>query len=125
MKSFDLEAALRGEPVVDNHGKDVLVTKLAIPDKSAFLVAQYTNGDIVSSFQKNGVSTWMVNTWLMMKTTQRTYYINLWDSPSFHYTKYDSLEAAKQDTRGLAHNNKSQRVHRKLNPEPIEITVEE
>lgn len=127
MKPFDLEAALKGAPVVTKRGQKVIniaYLPLAVFYGRVVAVLDGISGNNVLSYDESGhVGSGLYD--LFMETKTRTYYVNLWDSPSFHYTKYDSLEAAKQDTRGLAPDRRSSQKHKKLNPEPIEITVEE
>ncbi len=123
-KPFDLEAALRGEAVY-HVGRGVHVENVTrVGNRVAFTIPN--DGDSIYNCLLNGNNTnWPKDLVLTMKPKTRTIYVNIWDSPSFHYTKYPTLEAAKQDMRGVSANSKSHLRHKKLNPEPFVIEVEE
>lgn len=121
MKPFNLEAALRGEPVwhIAQHSPITDISRL----KNKVVYQIKATGDSVFSCLLDGThSTESGLPVLAMAPKTRTLYANLWDSPSFHYTTYESRLAAMESSRVSPNSHKA---YKKLNPEPIAITVEE
>jgi len=117
-KPFAIESALRGEPVWHTARKLYVKNLVRVGNRVAFQLEPdeeaiyYT--DLEGKYVTNGVPV------LEMKSKEITYFINLWDSPSFHYTKHPTEEAARSSV-GQTY---SGRRYKKLNSEPIAVTIE-
>lgn len=127
MKPFDLQAALAGAPVVTKTGIKVLaiahLPQASLSFMRVYAVLEGLHGNNVQSYDESGhVGSGHFD--LFMAPKRKTLYINIWKSPSFHYSTYETLEAAKTavSTRSA---NKTPSHYERLNPEPIEIIVEE
>lgn len=122
VRVFNLKEALSGKPVW-HIGQDCWAENVTlVGDRVAFILSKFPMQ--VFHCDMDGKSNTGLTT-LAMEIPTKTLYVNIWDSPSFHYTRYKTLEEAQQDTRGLSHESKSSLRHKKLNPEPIKITIEE
>jgi hypothetical protein len=119
MKPFELEAALAGKKVVRGDGVEVKVTRLALttPMGSSLISQTEGSGRGLMFHNIDGTATLSYDYGLFMAGEDQTVYINLWDSPSFHYTKHNSLAEAKKAT-GATYTG---RRYKKLNAEPIVI----
>jgi hypothetical protein len=124
MKPFNLEAALRGEPVWHVNRKLHVENLTQVGVRVAYTIPE--DGDMVYSclLNGNGTGCFENEAMLAMKPKTHTFYINIWNSPSKHYTLHNTLEAAQRDV-GLSSQSKSFYRHKKLNLEPIAITIEE
>lgn len=119
LSPFNLEAALRGEPVWHVDRKLYIDNVTRVGNRVAFTIAE--DGDTIYSATSDGRKTGDYdNVVLAMRRKSTTVYINIWDSPSFHYTKYGTEEAARTAS-GCTY---SGRRHRKLNADPIKIEYE-
>lgn len=122
-KPFNLEAALRGEPVFHVIRRRFVDNLAKVGNRVAFTIPG--DGDAVYQVTFDGTSTHEYDAGipiLIMKARTKTVYANIWDSPSFHYTLYDSRDKALSATGLAAH---SLRTYQKLNSEPIELEVPE
>jgi hypothetical protein len=122
MNPFDLVAALRGEPVYHVQRNLFVENVTKVGNRVAFTIPD--DGDTIYTCSVEGKRYDTEGTVLMMHTKTKPLFINLWNSPSNHYTQYDTLIAALVDKSGLADDSKSTRRHERLNKEPIEIMVE-
>jgi hypothetical protein len=129
MKQFDLEKALAGAKLLCIGHPSVEILSIVHLKHSNKLAVELrsTHGITINFYQPNGqfFSTTESSYDLVMAPVKKTRYYNLWGSPSFHYTVYDTKEDAIQDFRGLTPNSKGSRTWPKLNTEPLEITTEE
>lgn len=125
MKPFVLADALAGKPVVNKIGDAVSVTKLAaVTNCGMALISQDPEGKILAYHRADGTAEYGslgggFN--LFMKSTEKTIFINLWDSPSFHYTMHQSAGEATAAS-GQTYTG---RRFKKLNSVPIAIVIEE
>lgn len=124
-KPFDLEAALRGEPVWHVSRKLHVENLTQVGTRVAYTIPE--DGDTVYNclLNGNGTGSFENQAMLVMKPKTRTVYVNIWESPSNHYTLHQTLELAQKDTKGLSIYSGSSKIHKRLNSEPIAITIED
>lgn len=127
MKPFNLAAALAGALVVNRDGYPRIISKMSlITPRGGVICSQNSDGLAVSFNRYDGSCIGLPpENDLFLATKTRTVYVNLWDSPSPHYTKYDTLDAAQRDALGLHAASSGHRLFKTLIPNPIAITVEE
>lgn len=122
MKPFAIENALQGDPVYHRLRKLHVENIVVVGNRVAFTIPD--DGDTIYSCLLNGNNPSSPDEpILFMAHKNQTIYVNLWNSPSSHYTTYSTLEAAMRDTRGVVSASKSTHRHNKINPDPIAITV--
>lgn len=123
MKAFDLQKALAGAPVVTKRGIRVLrVAHLpeAVGYTRVIAVLEGVSGNNVQAYNEEGhVGSGTFD--LFMAPVEKTLWFNLYDSPSFHYTKHDSEQEANQ-AQGTTYTGKR---FNKINSAPIPVVVEE
>jgi len=92
MKPFNLEEALAGKPIVDGRGNKVLFTKLSVPKPNGSVgISQLPSGNYQADHFSDGRSTGGYPEFtLFMVPTSKTYWVNLFESPSTHYSKHDT-----------------------------------
>lgn len=117
MKPFNLEEALAGKPVIHSRTETPIHNLTRIGDVLAFQVIGY--GQSIFTSDLSGRNVYDHQELLGMASQEKTVYVNLWQSPSFHYTVYSSLEEAKA-SKGASYTGCT---YSKLNKEPIALVI--
>jgi len=95
MKPFNFEEACAGKPVVDRNGKPVVITKFAIPTPTAVFISQNpVTGNHLANHDLEGKAKFNPAYDLFMASTEVTKYVNLYESPSTHYSAHPDEAAA-------------------------------
>lgn len=104
-KPFDLEAALRGEPIIDNMGNKFLeIMHSSIAKEKGYFIslAAFREDGHLFSFNKEGVCATNPGCYLLMAPKIKTYYISIYKQDNerysgfIHSTEEEALILSKQ-----------------------------
>ena len=119
MKKFDLTAAINGSPVVTRDGREVTQIRRMDAVSDGYSVIGGWKNKYLYRIRQVSFS-YDSPTDIFMAPTRKTIFVNIYYSPSFHYSKHDSEQEAINTTRSTPGH-----VYKKLNNLPIPLVIEE
>jgi hypothetical protein len=123
MKPFNFEEACAGKPVVDRQGEPVVFTKFRLATPQGHVgMSQNIRGTHLAAHKIDGKASYGTAYDIFMASTVETRYVNLYESPSTHYSMHPNEAAA--DFYAARHVSCAGKTHNRIgNAIKIEVEV--